>query len=325
MYFPCFLCSYQYTVKNSNAPLYGGQVLRRLIGITVFLLLIVSNSLLAEQVLVLDRQYTHTADGGDDKYMGFSIFQPEEGVPENWVDPVNYAGGTAYFRLTVYSRPSEKSAYYQFCFQRDLGYGFQELCSGRKRITTTGVYEWNEPLSSWWEPEDERYHVDFTRPISRLLVVCWKMGNSGYEVLDDRWGYGDNLTEEEVALFFPMEVRFQVVLVSEGGAFEGFPGDVAVDEQKPSPFSVSPAYPNPFNGATRIRYELPSETVVELSIYDLLGRRITTIVNAAQSAGIHEVVWNGDDEQGMTVGSGVYFYRITAGEHIGHGRMLFLK
>ncbi len=279
----------------------------------------------AEQMLVFDRHFTHVAEGNDSKYMGFSIFALDEEVPYNWITPINYAAGTAYFRLTVFSKPSEKPVYYQFCFTRDVRYGYQELCSSHEAIRTTGVHEWNEPLSSWWEPENERLHVDFTRPPYRLMVVCWGWIGSQYKVLDDRWGYGSYLTPELIADVYPMEVRFQVVLVSEGGTFEGFPEDVAVDEEKQSPFSVSPAYPNPFNGATRIRYELQSENVVELGIYDLLGRRITTLVNAAQTPGIHEVVWNGTDEHGMSGGSGVYFYKITAGEHMAHGRMLFLK
>jgi flagellar hook assembly protein FlgD len=77
-------------------------------------------------------------------------------------------------------------------------------------------------------------------------------------------------------------------------------------------------FPNPitasaFNSATVIRYELPRNEKVNLVIYNLLGERIRTLVDAPESAGSKQVVWNGTNDAGVRVASGIYLYRIAAG------------
>ena len=88
----------------------------------------------------------------------------------------------------------------------------------------------------------------------------------------------------------------------------------------PQAFSFSQNYPNPFNAATTIRYALPEEAEVSIEIYDILGRRIQTLVAGKQSAGTHTVVWEAKD-----VSSGVYFYRIEAGEYSQTQKCVLLK
>ena len=83
--------------------------------------------------------------------------------------------------------------------------------------------------------------------------------------------------------------------------------------------------PNPFNAGTRITYEIPRASRVQLSIHDLLGRRVTRLVDEAQSAGLHSASWNGQDGAGREVPSGVYLYVLKAAgfEHI--KRMVVLR
>ena len=71
-------------------------------------------------------------------------------------------------------------------------------------------------------------------------------------------------------------------------------------------------YPNPFNPSTTIRYELQAAGRVELAVFNLLGQRIRTLVSGRQAAGEYAVEWNGIDERGNPVGSGVYFYQMKA-------------
>jgi len=73
-------------------------------------------------------------------------------------------------------------------------------------------------------------------------------------------------------------------------------------------------YPNPFNPSTLIRYSIVSPSFVSLKIYDVLGREVKTLVNHEQVNGVYEVNWNGDDELGNKVSTGVYFYRIETGD-----------
>jgi parallel beta-helix repeat protein len=85
-------------------------------------------------------------------------------------------------------------------------------------------------------------------------------------------------------------------------------------------------YPNPFNPKTAIRYEIPTGGhVVRLEVYDLRGRLVKTLVSEEQGAGEHIVVWDGHDESGAPVGSGVYFYRLSVGDQSVERKMVLLK
>ncbi|HUI64803.1 MAG TPA: IPT/TIG domain-containing protein, partial [Bacteroidota bacterium] len=78
----------------------------------------------------------------------------------------------------------------------------------------------------------------------------------------------------------------------------------------PVSYALEQNYPNPFNPSTTIRYGLAKRGEVTLEIYNALGQRVRTLVNAAQGAGTYEVVWNGTTDAGTMVASGVYFYRL---------------
>jgi hypothetical protein len=88
-------------------------------------------------------------------------------------------------------------------------------------------------------------------------------------------------------------------------------------------------YPNPFNPQTTIRYSVGangiSPKMVELSIYNITGQKVCTLVSGMQSAGQHEVIWDGTDEAGKSVASGIYFYRIKTGDFVQTKRMLLMR
>jgi hypothetical protein len=93
----------------------------------------------------------------------------------------------------------------------------------------------------------------------------------------------------------------------------------------PAKFALMPNYPNPFNPATTIRYEIASRTDVELRVYDVRGALVSTLVNKSQAPGAYSIEWNGTDDKGSPVSSGVYFYRITAGSFSDVRKMTLLK
>jgi hypothetical protein len=97
---------------------------------------------------------------------------------------------------------------------------------------------------------------------------------------------------------------------------------VGVDnpEMTPTTFFLAPNYPNPFNASTMIEYSLPESGPVKVDIFDILGRKIQTLVDETQAAGFHQVAWNGDN-----LPSGTYFYRIQAGEKTQTKKCLLLK
>jgi len=93
----------------------------------------------------------------------------------------------------------------------------------------------------------------------------------------------------------------------------------------PERFSLSQNYPNPFNPETEISYALPNGCRVELLVYNLLGQRVRTLVDEYQAAGHKSVHWDGTDEDGNQVASGVYFYRIEAGQFTDARKMILMK
>jgi len=78
----------------------------------------------------------------------------------------------------------------------------------------------------------------------------------------------------------------------------------------PSIYTLSDNFPNPFSGTTKIRYGIPKPTKVRLAIYNIVGQKIVTLINADKEPGYYEICWNGKDEQGNIANNGIYFYRL---------------
>jgi hypothetical protein len=93
----------------------------------------------------------------------------------------------------------------------------------------------------------------------------------------------------------------------------------------PDTYFLSQNYPNPFNPATMIDYQLPITGNIDISVYNVLGQKIKTLVSDRQQAGYYQILWNGDNHSGQTVASGVYFYKIEAGNFVKVRKMLYLK
>jgi glycosidase len=98
-----------------------------------------------------------------------------------------------------------------------------------------------------------------------------------------------------------------------------------IDDLIPVEFTLEQNYPNPFNPSTIIRYSIVSPSLVSLKIFDVLGREVNTLVNKEQVNGVYEVNWNGDDALGNKVSTGVYFYRIDAGDFVQTKKMMLIK
>jgi hypothetical protein len=96
-------------------------------------------------------------------------------------------------------------------------------------------------------------------------------------------------------------------------------------ENIPGAYVLSQNYPNPFNPETRIAYHLPKTSAVLLEIFNIRGQSVRRLVNWEQSAGSYVITWNGLDETGRPVASGIYFYRLVAGEFREVRKMLLLK
>jgi len=93
----------------------------------------------------------------------------------------------------------------------------------------------------------------------------------------------------------------------------------------PEPLALFQNRPNPFNPATTIGYYLPAAGHVSIEIYDSSGRLVARLVDAVQAKGSHEASWNGRNGVGIEVGSGVYFYRLTAEKETLTKKLVLLK
>ncbi|MCD6249886.1 MAG: T9SS type A sorting domain-containing protein [candidate division Zixibacteria bacterium] len=93
----------------------------------------------------------------------------------------------------------------------------------------------------------------------------------------------------------------------------------------PQTFALKQNYPNPFNPSTNIAFELPSNGHVSLAIYNVLGQKVATITDQLYPAGRWEVTWNGNDDSGDQVATGIYFYRLTMGDNVLTRKMMLLK
>jgi parallel beta-helix repeat protein len=156
------------------------------------------------------------------------------------------------------------------------------------------------------DPEDGDFHLMSTDCGDPEDSPCIDAGHPDIldSLLDCSWGLGG--------------------LRSDMGAYGG--GDsvqVGIDDDQirvPGKLAMYQNYPNPFNATTTIRYSLPSASDVTIDIYDLLGRKVDTIVQDEQPAGFHQITWDASDHS-----SGPYFYRIQAGDYVQTRKMVLLK
>jgi subtilisin family serine protease len=104
-------------------------------------------------------------------------------------------------------------------------------------------------------------------------------------------------------------------------------GPVSVDEfvNVPAAFSLAQNYPNPFNPKTVMAFGLPVTGQTTLEVYDIMGRKVKTLVDGVLPAGTHNVVWDGTDNHGTSVASGIYFYKLAHGEKVITRKMMMLK
>ena len=130
---------------------------------------------------------------------------------------------------------------------------------------------------------------------SRLVFFSF-----GFEAITN--AIGDAVTREQVLVNVLSFFQIPVTSVEERIADLGIPGE----------FSLSPNYPNPFNPTTTISFAVPLRSSVNLRIYSLLGQEVKVLIDGEKDPGYYRIEWDGRNEAGQTVGSGVYFYRVEA-------------
>ena len=144
--------------------------------------------------------------------------------------------------------------------------------------------------------DDFSMHINYPFPNGRLV---FQIGNSCVPVFEAR------------------DVFVSFATVEEAG--------VISEDILPEKFAVYDNYPNPFNPTTQISFDLTENSVTEVSVWNLLGQKITTLYTGDLNAGHHTVKFDGKDSNGSILPSGVYIYRVAAGNNVSTKKMMLLK
>lgn len=147
-----------------------------------------------------------------------------------------------------------------------------------------------------------------------------------YVCEDETEGYEECLQDE---LPIPPELRdIDDAYITFGRAMV-FTGDnvsiANANALTPNQFKVFNAYPNPFNPVTTLRYQLPEANMVTVTIYDMAGKEVKTLIHQQQTAGVHGVQWNGANNLGNMVSAGIYIYQVQSGVYNQTNKMILLK
>ncbi|OQX83486.1 hypothetical protein B6D60_10395, partial [candidate division KSB1 bacterium 4484_87] len=100
---------------------------------------------------------------------------------------------------------------------------------------------------------------------------------------------------------------------------------IQIETPMPHEYSLSQNSPNPFNSSTSFRFEIPRATHVVVEVYNILGKKVKTLVNERREAGFYTVFWDGIDDNGEQAGSGIYFYHMTADQFHATHKMIVVR
>jgi len=120
-------------------------------------------------------------------------------------------------------------------------------------------------------------------------------------------------TKKEVIVYFQYKITYKDNILSSGSMSLAF-------NPIPLKYALHQAYPNPFNPTTTLSFALPTEAEVSLSIYNLQGREVVSLVNGNMDTGYHFSIWNADE-----FSSGVYFVKMIAGEYVNTQKLMLIK
>jgi len=165
------------------------------------------------------------------------------------------------------------------------------------------------------------------------LILSDAVSSSGCEAKSNSYLLGVSIAQPVIGMssdvHYIESAGFWHWNMSWPGPEVGVKGEPSFEPTLPKEYSLSQNFPNPFNPTTLIRYQLPAvsdqQSAVSLKIYNVLGQRVRTLVNKEQAPGYYSVIWNGRDDYGREMASGVYFYRLEAGRYSSSKKLLLLK
>jgi hypothetical protein len=204
----------------------------------------------------------------------------------------------------------------------DSGYSVDNLAPMAPMNLAGNIVSGNEVALTWDEPVDEDFSYfavyrgdtpgfPATNPIATVTTNSYNDVN----VVSGATYYYKLTATDFAGNFSDPSNEVSVLVTSVDGEFTGVPKD----------FVLRQNYPNPFNPSTTIHYGLPRQADVQIVVYDILGKQVRTLVSGQMSPGYHTVKWDGRDQNGNTVGGGIYIYQLK-GESVDiSNKMLLVK
>ncbi|RMI05045.1 MAG: T9SS C-terminal target domain-containing protein, partial [Calditrichaeota bacterium] len=211
-----------------------------------------------------------------------------------------------------------------------------------KPVDLTGLEGSGIALNYWYQPqgngnapeENDSLRVYFKNDQGEWVLVAAYPGSPLQPFMQETI-FLDSVSAQGGTYFFS---QFQVRFRSTGGA-GNFPNDdwfiddvtlapvvgIGDEELATETFHLNQNYPNPFNPETQIEFSIPKAEMVSLKVYDVLGREIQTLVKGRLTPGKYQIRWDGRDQHGQPVASGVYFYRLKTRDFAQIRKMILLR
>ncbi len=189
------------------------------------------------------------------------------------------------------------------------------IVSSVKLLTFTAQVR-EELITLEWESTNELDFIGFEVERSLDEIHFEKVGSiSGSEASQYTWSEKN---------FIIGTYYYRLKLINVNGTYN-YSEILQVNLGPPSEFNLSQNYPNPFNATTTIRYTLPKNGHVTIKIYDILGKEVRTLIDIPQEIGYHTIRWDGHDNSGTLIASGIYYYTLKAGDFVQTKKFILLK
>jgi hypothetical protein len=186
----------------------------------------------------------------------------------------------------------------------ELGIFDDTLCVG------AGIYEGRDTVVvTCWEADAGNKLLGFT-PGDSIRVLYWDGSSETEYACGGNLIYGDGTFGYAPYTLYELDVATDVAVTA---------------EMLPTSYSLAQNYPNPFNPTTQIDYSIPERSQVTITIYNILGQSIRTVLDEEKPAGRYSIVWDGKDDNGSLVSTGIYLYRLTAVDYAETKKMILMK
>ena len=206
-----------------------------------------------------------------------------------------------------------------FTFTEQSDYEAIDVLDIPAGVTEIGVFEGNTCVGAVVVDETDEQILAYTTQANRNpvpLTFEYVTGRGSAEVIDSYLVWDASRNDFVPGDIFPGRQGYSIVKF----------GEIEKPQSTPTPsLSGCRCFPNPFNPSSRISFNLAVQQPVTVDVFNLKGQKVKTLSNGTLNAGEHNLIWNGTDEQGSTVASGLYFYRIKTSEQEISGKMLLMK